>query len=181
MQITTMQTNIQRLCRAGLLCAALCVLAVITIPTGGVSFTLGLLGIFLCGMLLPPLYALGAVCAYLVLGIIGLPVFSGMQSGAGVLFGITGGFLWAYPLMALCISAACKYLPAGTRRMRFVIACAAAVLSLVICYALGAAWFAVYAQCSVAHALEAAVLPFIGFDICKAVAAALLSCRLPRP
>ena len=104
LQNKTKQTRhaaMQHMVTAALFCAVLCVIAPITIPTPvGIGFTLGVLGIFLIGAFLPPLWAAGASLCYLVLGCIGLPVFSGWHGGADVLFGVTGGYLMAYVPMA---------------------------------------------------------------------------------
>ena len=91
--MTRQNHRLRLMCRTALLCALLCVLSVITVPIGAVPVTLGLLGVFLCGMLLPPKFAVSAVLGYLLLGTIGLPVFSSMQGGVGILLGLTGGFL----------------------------------------------------------------------------------------
>ena len=91
-----MSSRIRALSRTALLCALLCVLSVITLPIGAVPVTLGTLGVFLCGLLLPTKSACTAILGYLLLGALGLPVFSSMQSGIGILAGITGGYLWGY-------------------------------------------------------------------------------------
>ncbi|MCQ2431320.1 MAG: biotin transporter BioY [Clostridia bacterium] len=179
-EMTKNRENIRLLTRAGLLCAVLCVLAIISIPTGAVPFTLGLVGVYLCGMLLPPVYAIGSVLAYLAIGVIGVPVFSGMQSGPGVLFGVTGGFLWAYPVMAWLIAMARTKIKANTYIGKFLRSFLAAAVSLVFCYAFGAGWFSVYLKCDVATALAKAVIPFIGFDLCKAILASLISLRVQK-
>ncbi len=49
-------------------------------------------------LVLQPKEAVAAITAYLVLGAVGVPVFSGMRGGIGVLAGATGGFLWGYLL-----------------------------------------------------------------------------------
>ncbi len=69
-----------------LLCSILTVPSVVpfTLQTFGVALAVGLLGIK-SGLL--------SVVAYFLLGLIGLPVFAGMQGGIGVLLGPTGGYL----------------------------------------------------------------------------------------
>ncbi len=164
------------LCRTALLCALLCVLSVITVPIGAVPVTLGMLGVFLIGLLLPPRYAALAVLGYLLLGAVGLPVFSSMQGGAGILFGITGGFLWGY-LPAVCIL---SLLRCRIRSAPLVGGICAGLISQLLCYAYGTAQFLFLTKCSLSAALTACVLPFVPFDLCKLSAALYLAHRFRR-
>ena len=167
--------RLRLLCRTALLCALLCVLSVITVPIGAVPVTLGILGILLCGMLLPPGHASSAVLGYLLLGAVGLPVFSSMQGGVGILFGLTGGFLWGYLPAALILSfVSCR--PKSTIIKRI----CAGLLSLLLCYACGTVQFLFLTESSLSAALIACVLPFVPFDLCKLAAALYLSHRFRR-
>ncbi|MGL5540263.1 MAG: biotin transporter BioY, partial [Erysipelotrichaceae bacterium] len=81
--------------------AVLAVLAQIQIPMpNGIPFTLQVLGVVLCGLILKARLAMIATSIYLLVGMIGLPVFSHFGSGLSVLLGPTGGFLWSFPLFA---------------------------------------------------------------------------------
>ena len=82
--------------QCGLCCALLACSAWVTIPFGPVPFTLQTLAVALVPQVLARREAVFTVAAYLVLGAIGLPVFSGFQGGIGVLAGPTGGFLWGF-------------------------------------------------------------------------------------
>ena len=70
----------------------------VTVPLGPVPFTLQIFAVAFMVLVLQPKEAVAAVTAYLVLGAVGVPVFSGMRGGIGVLAGATGGFLWGYLL-----------------------------------------------------------------------------------
>jgi len=89
-----------------LFCAIICVCSVIAIPIpiSPVPFTLSLIAIFLCGALQNLKYGLISIFGYILLGVAGLPVFSGFNSGPGALIGPTGGYIFSYPLMILCIN-----------------------------------------------------------------------------
>ncbi len=160
---------------SGICCALLCVCAVITIPIQPVPFTLAVFGLMLIGAIQTPRYALMSTLGYLVLGIIGLPVFSGMQGGAGVLFGATGGYLMAYPLMAFAVSIFTCRMPWKTVGRSLGMAAA-----LVLCYGLGSLWYMFFAKVSLMTAFSLCVLPFIPFDLLKCGLAVMLSAMLDR-
>ena len=80
----------------GLVVAITAVCAWVTVPLGPVPFTLQMFAITFAICTLTPKQAIAAIYAYVALGAIGLPVFSGMRGGLGVLAGPTGGFLLGY-------------------------------------------------------------------------------------
>lgn len=80
----------------GLSIALIAVSAWIVVPLGPVPFTLQMLSISFVICLLTPKEAIATICCYELLGAIGVPVFSGMRGGIGVLLGPTGGFLVGY-------------------------------------------------------------------------------------
>lgn len=69
----------------------------------GIPFTLQVFAVSLCGFYLGTAYGSLSVLVYIILGIVGLPVFSGFLGGVSILFGKTGGFIIGFlPLCALC-------------------------------------------------------------------------------
>lgn len=76
--------------------AIMAVSAWITVPLGPIPFTLQMFAFTFAIVVLRPSEAMAATAGYLALGAIGVPVFSGMRGGIGVLMGPTGGFLWGY-------------------------------------------------------------------------------------
>ena len=75
--------------------ALIAVSAWIIVP-GPIPFTLQMFAVPFMIAVLTPKQAMAAIFGYLILGAIGVPVFSGMRGGIGVLMGPTGGFLWGY-------------------------------------------------------------------------------------
>ena len=165
---------------AAVFTAVTAVLSLVTVPLPftAVPLSLSLLAVFLCGALLEPKWAATAQLAYLLLGMAGMPAFSGFRGGLSVIAGPTGGFLIAYPLMALAISLTVK----RTDKRTFPVLLAGMALALVICYAVGSVWLMVVTGADVGTALTAAVFPFVLPDILKAVAAAVttraIECRM---
>ena len=120
-----------------------------------------------------------AFLIYLLLGIVGLPVFSGFSAGAGVLFGATGGYLLGYLAAALLFWG----LTAKLGQTLPVMA-SAMVLGLVLCYAFGTFWFlTVYTGGSgetLLGALTLCVFPYVLPDLGKIFLALVLVSRVKK-
>ncbi len=162
----------------GLFAALLAVFSQISIPLpfSPVPLSLGVLAVFLIGGLLPPRLALGSVLAYLAMGVVGIPVFAGFLAGPGRLLGPTGGYLVAYPLMALLVS----WGQTRQKTVGFFSLAGWMVLSLGACYLLGTLWMTAYTGQGAWAVLGMAVFPFLPLDLCKALAGAALCLRLRR-
>ena len=162
---------------ASAFCTALTIiLSQLIIPLGPVPISCSLLAVFLSGSLLPPFPAFLSQSAYLLLGFAGFPVFAGLSAGPGVLLGPTGGYLLAYPLMALIISFALK----KQRSSSPVKKCLPLFFALFLCYLSGSLWLSVVSRISLSAAFSAGVLPFIPFDLIKGFLALWLSQRLQK-
>ena len=179
MQGTGQNTKVLFLVQSALFAAILCILSPLAIPIGPIPITLGVLAVMLTGVVLDWKRACVAVLVYILLGVIGLPVFSGGNSGPGVIAGPTGGYLWAYVPMAAVIAVV-----GGKPRERelredlwSVIAC---LLSMFVLYLLGTFQFTLVADSTWSHALAVCVYPFVLLDTCKAICATLLGVRIRR-
>lgn len=150
-----------------LCCALTCVLApmTVTLPVTLIPFSLSLLPMFLTGALLPKKYAFLAILGYVILGLAGLPVFSGFTAGVGVLAGPTGGFVAGYPFTALAVAWAME------KRASAVRYAVGAAVGLAVCYLAGSVWYAISVGVPYPQALLAAVAPFVVWDALKAVLA----------
>ena len=161
-------------------CAALmAVCAWIAIPTTP-PFTLQTMAVFLSVGLLGGKRGTAAVGVYLLMGAVGLPVFSQFTGGLGALLGATGGYIAGFLASALVMWAMEQFLGAKP----WVLA-VSMVLGLLVCYAFGTAWYlAVYARASgpigLAAALGRCVVPFVVPDLCKIAVAMGLTVRLRR-
>lgn len=93
--------------RAALFAALMGALAYVAFPypLSPVPVTLQVLGVFLAGLFLGPLWGGAAMVLYLLAGAVGAPVFSGGGAGFVVLVGPTGGYLLSYPLAAIAVGA----------------------------------------------------------------------------
>lgn len=89
---------------AGMFTALLASISQISIPLPtGVPITIQIFGVALIGSVLGWKLGTLSILTYLLSGAIGLPVFSNFRGGLGMLAGVTGGYLWSWPVMAaLC-------------------------------------------------------------------------------
>ena len=156
--------------------ALLVVCSLISVPAA-VPFTLQTFGVFVILVILGWKKGTLAVLLYILLGLVGLPVFSGAKGGPAALFGPTGGYILGFLLTGLC------YWPYERLfRDHFALQAAALLLGLVLCYAFGTAWFIrVYTgEITLVRALSLCVWPFIIPDLAKLALALLVGRRVRR-
>ena len=94
--------NVRKMVAASLLAALITLCAWLAVPIPPVGFTLQTLGVLLALGLLGGRWGSASIALYLLLGIVGLPVFSGFRGGAAALLEPTGGFLWGFLAGGLC-------------------------------------------------------------------------------
>lgn len=166
-----------KVCRSGIFAAIICALSFINFPLGAVPVTLATLGIMVAGAVLPPLEAVMSTITYVLIGLIGIPVFSGGSGGIGVLLGPTGGYIWSYPILALLISlnSCFCYKSAKSRiMMEFVLS----TLGMIICYALGTTQYMLVSNTPFIASLFVCVIPFIPIDIIKLTVGILIGLKI---
>ncbi len=154
--------------------AVIAVLSQIAIPLpSGVPITLQTFAVALSGYILGGSLAALSVLVYILLGAAGLPVFANFRAGIGVVFGVTGGFLWGFIIFAaLCGAAyACKnkYL--------------AALLSLsglLLCHFIGVVQFSLVTHTGLWQAALIASMPYLLKDALSALAAYFIASAVKR-
>lgn len=164
--------NVRELVLTGMFTAVICVMSQLSIPIQPIPFTLSLFAIFLTGALLTPRSAFLATLTYLLLGAFGLPVFAGLKGGIQVLTGMTGGYLIAYPVMALLISVFYKYFRKYNKLLSLTVGM---IVALTFCYTFGTLWFTFITDTPFYTALTLCVFPFLLFDLAKIVFAIIVS------
>lgn len=152
-----------------LMAALMCVLCPVSVPIGPIPISLSILVILLTVYVLGTWRALVSYTVYLLLGAVGMPVFSGFQGGLAKLAGPTGGYLAGFWLMILVAGI---IMEKGKRNLLVTIL--GMLVGVAIDYAVGTAWFAFQTESTVVHALDVCVYPFIPFDVAKIVIAVLL-------
>ena len=180
-------TGTRRLTLCAVMAAVMCVLAPISIPIGPISITGGTLAIYLTACLLGGKWGTVTTLVYLLLGFVGLPVFSNYMGGAERLVGPTGGYLVGYlPMMFLAGTAAAwaftRFRDQGSKGVAITLALQflGMVLATAVLYAFGTAWYCVQAGVDLQKALAACVFPFIPFDLAKMAVALLIGLPVRR-
>ncbi len=166
--------NVRQIARAGVFVALLTVASWVSIPLGPVPFTLQTMALALLPAVLDGATACAAVGVYLLLGALGLPVFSGFGSGIASIVGPTGGFLWGFLLGTAAAGAVSKVLAGKVSRFAGVLI--ADIAMLFVAYVCGTVQLMIVAQLDVVPALTLAVIPFIVPDAIKLAVGARIGC-----
>lgn len=162
----------------GLFTAVLAICAWLAVPFGDQVITLQTFGIFLTLGLLGGKRGTAAIFVYLLLGAVGVPVFSGFRGGLGALLGTTGGYIFGFMLTSLLywLITSLKDSPAA----RLI----AMVLGLFLCYACGSYWYMTQylgdGAVTLGAVLLRCVVPYLVPDAIKLALAWLLTGRLKR-
>ena len=134
-----------------LMTAVICVLAPLSLPIGPVPISMATLVLFLSIYVLGWKKATISVCLYILLGLVGVPVFSGFTGGVSKLAGATGGYIVGYiPMVAL----------AGflmSKSDKWWLHMLAMVAGEVVLYLIGTVWFCVQAGKTASAALAICV------------------------
>lgn len=143
-----------------------------------IPFTLQTFAIFLTLLCLGGKKGTLAILCYILLGMAGVPVFSGFRGGISVFVQPTGGYIIGFIFMGLCYLAFEKVDKPFIKILSL-------VLGLVLLYVFGTVWFVLVASKSkevgFISALIACVIPFIVPDLIKLSLAYFLSFRLKKP
>ncbi len=160
---------------ASLFSALIIVGAFIRFPLPPVPITLQTLFVILSGMLLGPKLAFFSTMVYLILGSVGLPVFSA-GGGLGVLLGPTGGYLFGLLPAALIAGIAGNFKAKEEHPNHYFILCLLfGLLATIAVYAVGVPFLKLSRSLSWANALKGGMFPFLLGDFLKLLVAAQLA------
>lgn len=170
-----MNMKTKELTLTALMAAVICVLGPLSVPLpfSPVPISLTMIGIYLA------VYAVGmwrgtlAFVVYLLLGLVGLPIFSGFTGGPAKLLGPTGGYLIGFIFTALISG---FFIDRWWKNR--MIACGGMILGIGVAYVFGTVWLAYVAGMTFGEALAAGVIPYVGFDLVKIVVLAIVGTEL---
>lgn len=161
---TQVSTKTKDLTKMTLLVALLCISSyiVIPLPFSLASITAQTIIINLIGFILKPKQSFTTISVFILIGLIGVPVFSGGTAGPQHLFGPTGGYIFGYLIAATVISFLMK------SKFNFKKAIVLSILvGIPIIYLLGGIYMKVLTGMTVEATIATAILPFIPLDILK--------------
>lgn len=158
--------------RLALLVAMNCVSAyiIIPLPFSLSPIALQTLIVNLVGFLLPPKQAFITMLIYILVGLIGIPVFTGGTAGPAKLFGPTGGYIFGF-MIAVTIIAWLKGTTYNFKRFALIGIC----IGIPVIYIIGALQLKFLTDMNWEAVFLTGVLPFIPLDIVKCLVAAILA------
>lgn len=164
-----MNPKVKNMCYCSMFACIVALLAQIKIDLPGlVPITLQTLGIYIIACSLTPKSAVITTIVYVIMGSIGLPVFTGFRGGLSSLLGPTGGYIFSFPITSLIISIIINNKNSIIRKI------IAMSTSTAVCYLIGTIWFIYVTNNTIITALTVCVIPFIFGDIIKIAIASTL-------
>lgn len=145
----------------------------IPIPISPVPITLQVFFVLLTGLVLGARWGGTSMVVYVMLGIIGLPVFSGGSSGPGILLGPTGGYIIGF--VAGAFVTGLIYNKANDSKTATI---GAMIGGLAVIYLLGVMQLSFVANMTLQQAVAVGMLPFLIGDAIKIVAALIVADRI---
>ena len=158
-----------------LMTAVTCVLGPLSIPLpfSPVPISLTNFAIFLAIFVLGMKNGTISFIIYLLLGAVGVPVFSSFRGGLQVLAGPTGGYLIGFIFLALIMGFAFDHFD-----RKLVPTIIGMIIGMVVCYAFGTVWLAKLLSLSFKEGLMMGVIPYLAGDVAKIIIAAIVGPKL---
>lgn len=161
----TSKLNTKTMALISVMTAVICILGPLSlaIPISPVPISLGTFAIYLTGYVLGMRKGTISCLIYLLIGFVGIPVFTAFSGGPAKLLGPTGGYLVGYIFLILI----CGF--ASDRTNKILLCFLGMILGTAVLYLFGTIWLAYQASMTFGEALMAGVIPFIPGDFAKIV------------
>ena len=156
----------------GVFAAMICVFAPFSVPVGPIPISLASFAVYIASAL-GAKKGCAAVGIYILIGALGLPVFSGFSGGISKIAGLTGGYIIGYMFCALLSGIIIER--AGNKKSAYPMAF---IIGTAILYAFGTAWFMIQSGNGLYESLLACVIPFLIGDAVKITAASVIVYRM---
>jgi biotin transport system substrate-specific component len=156
----------------GMFAAVLAVISQISIPLPtGVPITIQIFGVALIGTVLGGRLGFLATLIYILLGAVGLPVFSNFRGGLQSLLGLTGGYIWGWLIMVVLCGIRPK---TGSKLLNTILMFLLPVLGTLIDETIGGLqWAALSGDMSVLGVFSYSIVAFVPKDIILTVIAVI--------
>ena len=152
--------------------ALICVAGPLVIPVGPIPLSLATFAVYLSGAVLGKKQGTLSVALYLLIGCVGVPVFSAFSGGFQKLAGVTGGYLAGYLPCAFLSGLGSE---SAMKKGRKWLLPAMMAAGTAVLYTVGTAWFMLQTGNTPGAALSLCVIPFLPGDAAKIAAASLLA------
>jgi biotin transport system substrate-specific component len=167
--------TVENIARAGVFAALTGAFAYVSFPhpLSAVPITLQVLGVFLAGIFLGPVWGFGSMAIYVAAGALGAPVYAFGAAGFGVLLGKFGGYLWSYPLAAAVLGLAVHGRDglADPREVGVTRLVGGMVAATVVIYAFGVVGFSIAGNVGLVEATVLGAAAFVPAEVVKMAAA----------
>ncbi len=167
--------RVRDMTKIAIFAALMCILGPLSIPIGPVPISLTTLVIYIMVYVLGMKKGVISCIVYILLGLVGLPVFSGFSFGPSKLLGPTGGYIIGYIFVVLIVGAIIDRWP-----NKYWLHFTGFLVGTAVLYAFGTAWFVYLMKCTLAYAMSVCVVPFIPGDLCKIIIAMLVGSQVRR-
>lgn len=169
-----MKNRTYKITKIALMAALLCIVSpfAITFPFSPVPVSLATLMLYLSAYILGRRDAVISCGIYLLIGLVGLPVFSGFTGGIGKVLGPTGGYMIGYLFLTYISGWLIEKWSQNTMQS-YMMQVLGMLLGTTVCYLFGSIWLAYQSKMNLTAALAVGAIPFIPGDVVK-IAAALL-------
>ncbi len=165
--------KIKKTATVGILAAIICVIAPFSFPVGAIPISLATFAIYIISCTVNKKLSVAAVFIYILIGAVGLPVFSSFTGGLQCITGYTGGYIIGYIPCAFIIGLLTDKFETGR-----VIYPLSMIAGTAICYLFGTLWYMHRAECGFPEAVAVCVVPFLIGDIIKITAASCIGITL---
>lgn len=152
----------------------------ISIPVGTVPFTLQTLAVFVTAGVLGTKRSVITILVYIVLGLIGVPVFTQFKAGPHAIVGPTGGYLIGFIFMVIAIGEITKMFPNKNQSTRNMVFLVSMIVGDVLCFIAGTIHFMHVMKMDLAGAIAICIIPYIIPDILKMLMALPLIARISK-
>ena len=156
--------SLKMLVICGVFASILAVVCPVSIPIGPIPVTLGTFMLALTAYILGNVYGCIATLVYILIGLTGIPVFSGFKGGMGVVAGVTGGFILGYPIYAF-LTGLTVFSKRLSGSLKVIVMFLQGLLGLGVMYTIGVLQFTYITNSQVSYAVSLCVAPFVVKDI----------------
>ena len=154
----------------------------ITIPAmaGQVPFTLQTFAVFVTAGILGAKRGTLSVIVYILLGLVGVPVFSGLSGGLSALMSPSGGYIIGFIFTAIIIGSVSYVVKGKSELIKTTALVVSMVFGDIACFIVGTIWFMVVTNINLAGSLSMCVIPFIIPDVVKIILATIIVNRVKK-